>query len=93
MKKIIVNNHKVIQVILKGILIIFVTAMLLAARDAIKVDLAALEPGFITSFYTTVLIIFLIIVVIITTVGVWKAINRISRCSLKEALNYEELPF
>ena len=93
MKKLIVNNVKTVKIILKIALITFMTATILASRDALLKDLDALEPGFITSFYLSVFVVFLTILLILLTAGIWKAIDRINRCSLKEFIGYEELPF
>jgi hypothetical protein len=93
MKKLIVNNVKIVKIILKIALITFMTATVFASRDSLLKDLNALEPGFITSFYLSVFAIFLAILLILLTGGVWKAIDRINRCSLKEFIGYEELPF
>ena len=93
MKKLIVNNVKTVKIILKIALITFMTATILASRDALLKDLDALEPGFITSFYLSVFVVFLTVLLILLTAGIWKAIDRINRCSLKEFIGYEELPF
>ncbi len=93
MKKIIVNNVKIVQYILKFILVTLISALSLGVRDSILKDLDALEPGFITSFYMGTLTSFLAVALIILTIGIWKAIGRINRCHLKELLEYDELPF
>lgn len=93
MKKIIVNNVKTVKIILRFILIIFISALSLGARDSMLRDLSALEPSFVTSFYMGTFVVFLIMSLIILTIGIWKAIGRITRCHLKELLEYDELPF
>lgn len=93
MKKLIINNVKIVKIILKIALITFMTATVFASKDALLKDLDALEPGFITSFYLSVFTVFLAVLLILTTGGIWKAIDRINRCSLKEFVGYEELPF